>query len=144
MESKINLWYLDDGNLSDDYGTVSKDLEKVVEAEKRWDSKLNPRNKTIFLGDITENRRSTILALFQKLSSGIKTPKKDEPIVPGSPLGPKPQADLLEKKTNLLEKVIGIVEKLDAHYGFYIEKWVQSDKVVLPENQFSPSSLGKV
>ena len=31
MESKINVWYLDDGNLSDDYRTVLKDLEKIVE-----------------------------------------------------------------------------------------------------------------
>ena len=28
LESKINLWYLDDGNLSDDYRTVLKDLKK--------------------------------------------------------------------------------------------------------------------
>ena len=28
LESKINLWYLDDGNLSDDYRTILKDLKK--------------------------------------------------------------------------------------------------------------------
>ena len=71
-----------------------------------------------FPGDITEKRRSTILASFQKLCPGIKTPKKDELIILGSPFGPKSQADLLEKKINELEKVKGIVEKLDAHYGF--------------------------
>ena len=30
LESKINLWYLDDGNLSDDYRTVLKDLKKIL------------------------------------------------------------------------------------------------------------------
>ena len=30
LESKINLWYLDDGNLSDDYRTVLKDLKKKL------------------------------------------------------------------------------------------------------------------
>ena len=34
LESKIKLWYLDDGNLSNDYRTVLKDLKKIVEAEK--------------------------------------------------------------------------------------------------------------
>ena len=34
LESKINLWYLDDGNLSDDYRTVLKDLRKIFETEK--------------------------------------------------------------------------------------------------------------
>ena len=32
---------------------------------------------------------------------------------------PKSEADLLEKKLKELEKVNGIVEKLDAHYGFF-------------------------
>ena len=68
--------------------------------------------------DITEKRRSTISASFQKLCPGIKTPKKDELIILGSPLGPKSQADLVEKKTNELEKVNGVVEKLNADYVF--------------------------
>ena len=46
-----------------------------------------------FPGDITEKRGSTILASFQKLCPGIKTPKNDELIILGSPLGPKSQAD---------------------------------------------------
>ena len=76
--------------------------------------------KFFFSGDITEKRRSTILASFQKLCLGIKRPKKDELIFLGSPLGPKSQADLLEKKIKELEKVNGIVEKLVAHYGFFM------------------------
>ena len=61
----------------------------------------------------------------------MKTPQK-ELIILGSPLGPKSQADLLEKKMYELEKVSGIVEKLDAHCGFCVEKLLQSAKVVLP------------
>ena len=123
LESKINLWYLDDGNLSDDYRTVLKDLKKIVEAERTLGLKIKPTKCEIFFpGDITEKRRSTILASFQKLCPGIKTPKKDEFIILGSPLGQKSQADLLEKKINELEKVNGIVEKLDAHYGFFMLK----------------------
>ena len=78
--------------------------------------------KIFFPGDITEKRRSTILASFQKFCPGIKTPKKDELIILGSPLGPKSQADLLEKKIIELEKVYRIAEKLDAHYGFFMCK----------------------
>ena len=40
----------------------------------------------------------------------------------GSPLGAKSQADLLGKKIIELEKVNGIVEKLDAHNFSYVEK----------------------
>ena len=34
LESKINLWQLDDGNLSDDYRTVLKDLKQIIGTEK--------------------------------------------------------------------------------------------------------------
>ena len=80
--------------------------------------KIKPLTFDFFLGDITEKRRSTILASFQKICSGTKTPKKDEYIFRGSTLGYKSQADLSEKKNDKQEKVIGIVDELDAHYGF--------------------------
>ena len=80
---------------------------------------MNPLNEIFFLGDISKKRQSTILASFQKLCPGFKTPKEDELIILGSPLGPKSQADLLEKKINELENVNGNVVKLDAHYGFF-------------------------
>ena len=85
LESTINLWYLDDGNLGDDYRTERS--QKIIEAKERWDSKLNTQNVKFFRGDITQKRRSTILASFQKRCPGIKTPKKDELIILGSPLG---------------------------------------------------------
>ena len=96
--------------------------KKLLKRKERWDSKLNLRNVNFFPFDITEKRRSTFLASFHKLCPGIKTPKKDELINLGSPLGPKSQADSLEKKINELEEVNGIVEKLDALCGFVMLK----------------------
>ena len=131
LESKIDLWYFDDGNSNDDYRTVLKDLKKIVEAEKTLGLKIKSTKFEIFFpGDITEKRRSTILASFQKFCPEIKTPKRDELIILGSPLVPKSQADLLEKKNNELENVNGIVEKLDAHYGFFMLKnWFSLPKL---------------
>ena len=48
LESKINLWYLYDGNLSDDYRTVLKDLKKFVETEKMLGLKIKPTKCKIF------------------------------------------------------------------------------------------------
>ena len=97
--------------------------KKNVEAEKMPGLKNEPTKcGFFFLGDITEKRRSTILASFQKLCPGIKLPKKDELIILGSPLGLKSQADLLEMKINEMEKLIGIIEKLDAHHGLFMLK----------------------
>ena len=77
LESKINLWYLDDGNLSDDYRTVLKDLKKIVEAERTLGFKIKPTKCEIFFpGDITEKRRSTILASFKNFAPGSKHQRK--------------------------------------------------------------------
>ena len=43
LESKINLWYLDDGNSSDDYRTVLKDLKKIVDAGRTLGLKNKPK-----------------------------------------------------------------------------------------------------
>ena len=48
LESKKNLWYLDDGNLSDDYRTVLKDLKKMLKRKERWDTKLILRSVKFF------------------------------------------------------------------------------------------------
>ena len=79
--------------------------------------------RIFFLGDITEKRRSTILASFQKLCPRSKHQIKMTLsfLVHRSARNHK-QADLLGKKINEMEKVDGIVEKLDAHYGFFMLK----------------------
>ena len=84
--------YFDDRNLRDDCRTVLKNLKKLLKQKKRWDSKMNPQKAKSF-SLVTEKRRSTFLASFQNICSMIKTPKKDELIILGSPLGPKSQAD---------------------------------------------------
>ena len=83
---------------------------------------------------------------------GIKTPKKDELILLGSPLKPsRSQADSLGKKTNELGKGNGIVEKLDdddAKCFFHVEQLLQSAKVVelvhvsMGQGRFVTSHLG--
>ena len=121
LESKINLWYVDDGNLDADYRTPSKDLKKMLKQKKRWDSKLNPTKYEIFyLGDITEKRRSTILVSFQKIGPGIRTATKEVLIIFCSPLGTNSQSDLLEKKIIGLEKGNRIVEKAEKLVAQYV------------------------
>ena len=123
LESKINLWYLGDGILSDDYRIVLKYLEKIIEAERTLGLKIKPTKCEFFFScDITEKRRSTILASFEKLSPRSKYQRNLNIsfLIQRSVL--KSQADLLEKKINELENVNGIVENLDAHYGFFMLK----------------------
>ena len=76
LESKTNLWYLDNGNLSDDYRTVLKDLKKIVKADKTLGLKIKPTKCEFFIGDITGKRRSTIYHLSKNFASGSKHQKR--------------------------------------------------------------------
>ena len=86
MECKIKFWYRDDENLSGDYKTVLKDLKKIVEVEKKLDSKTNSRKVNFFFFfDITEKQKSTNLASSKKIGPGIETPTNDELIITTRP-----------------------------------------------------------
>ena len=123
LESNINLRCLDDGNLTDEHRIVLEDLKKLLNRKKPLGLKIKHTNcESVFLVPSLKNEYRHI-ASFQKLCLGIKTLKKDELIFLGSSLGPKLQAELLEKKLNELEQGGVIVEKLDAQFVFfYVER----------------------
>ena len=81
-----------------------------------------------------------MLASFQTICTVIKTSTEDEYIILGSSLYQKWQADLMEKKIIELEKIMEIVENLDAHFGFFVEKLLQSAKVIVNQYMFRSST----
>ena len=77
LESKINLWYLDDGTLSDDYRNVLKDLKKIVEAERKLGLKIKPTNCEIFsLVTTLENDDRQFQHLSKNFAPGSKHQRK--------------------------------------------------------------------
>ena len=55
LESEISSWYLDDGSSSDDYRTVLKDLQKIIEAERTLGLKIKPTKSGFSLGTLLKN-----------------------------------------------------------------------------------------
>ena len=51
LESKINIWYLGDGNLADDYMVVLRDLKKILKSEQIYGLSLNTELRTLFFWD---------------------------------------------------------------------------------------------
>ena len=129
LESKINLWYLDDGNISDDYRTVSKELKKLVEAEKTLGLKTKHTKCEMFSLGTTLKMSIDNFNIFPKILPRDQNTKKDELIIFGSQLGPKSQADLLEKKIKELENVKGIVAKC-ALWFFMLKNWFSLPKLL--------------
>ena len=57
LETKINLWYLDDGNLVDDYKVVLRDLTKILKLEQIYGLSLNTEKcELCFLGPTTRTQ----------------------------------------------------------------------------------------
>ena len=110
LDLKKNIWYLDDGNLGDDYRTFLKDLKDIVETENTLNSKSNPQMANFFLSDITEKRRSKNLSFFQKLCPRIETSKNDEIIILGSPLTRNHKQTFWKRKLMNWKKLMELLE----------------------------------
>ncbi len=123
LESKINVWYLDDGNLADQYKVVLKDLKKVISQENYLGLSLNTSKCEIcFLGTPSASLMKSVHLQFAKICPGIKVTAKEDLIVLGAPLGTTSRTELMRSKIIELGRVTEIVDKLDAHYGFYLLK----------------------
>ena len=51
-----------------------------------------------------------------------KNKKKEELLLLGSPIGELCRKKLLDETIKELEKIADVIDKLDAHYGFYLLK----------------------
>ena len=51
LESKINIWYSDDGNLADDYKVVIRDLKNILKLEQIYGLSLNSEKGEFFFWD---------------------------------------------------------------------------------------------
>ena len=73
LESKVNIWYSDDGNLADNYKVVLGDLKNFLKSEQTYSLSLNTEKfELCFLGPITSTQHNSILTQFQKLCPRLK------------------------------------------------------------------------
>ena len=85
LESKINLWYLDDGNLADDYKVVLRDLKNVLKLEQIYGLSLNTEKcELCFLGPTTSTQCNSILTQFRKICPKIKIKTMCQTVMSGS------------------------------------------------------------
>ena len=78
LESKINIWYLDDGNLADDNKVVLRDLKNILKLEQIYGLSLNTEKcELCFLGPTTSTQYKSILTQFRKICPKIKLRTKE-------------------------------------------------------------------
>ena len=113
MESKINTWYLNDGNLADDYKVVLRDLKNILKLEQIYGLSLNTEKcELCFLGPTTSTQYNSILTqFFRKIWPKSKIKKKEELLILGSQIGERCRKELLDEKIKELEKISGVIDK---------------------------------
>ena len=68
MVSQYNVWYLDDGNLSDHYRTVLEDLKRIIASADEYGLSLEKTKcYLIFLGNCTESSKKRIKTIFEEI-----------------------------------------------------------------------------
>ena len=59
MKSELNFWFLDDGNLGGEYGTVMKDFAMIITKAAAIGLEVRPdKCQLFFLGDTSEEHKS--------------------------------------------------------------------------------------
>ena len=80
LESKINIWYLDDENLADDFRVVLRDLENFLKSEQIYGLSLNTEKcELCFLGPTTSTKYNSILTQFRRNAQNKKKNKRRTP-----------------------------------------------------------------
>ena len=65
LESKINIWYLDDGNYHKDHKVVLRDLKNILKLEQNYGLSLNTEKGDLcFLEPTTSTQYNSILIQF--------------------------------------------------------------------------------
>ena len=78
MFSQYNVWYLDDGNVSDDYRMVLEDLKRIIGSADEYGLSLEKTKcYLIFLGNCTKISKRRIKALFDEICPGIKVEDRE-------------------------------------------------------------------
>ena len=74
MKSELIFWFLEDGNLGGNYGTVLKDFSMIITEAAAIRLEVRPdESELFFFGDTLEEQKFVIKDEFQLLSSAIET-----------------------------------------------------------------------
>ena len=123
VESELNLWYLDDGNLGGDYAIVLRDFRMIISESAKLGLEVRPTKcELYFLGNSSETQKSLILSEFNKISPLIETPGIDNLIILGAPVGNLTISNVLSDQIADLERMCLRLKNIEAHHAFFLLK----------------------
>jgi hypothetical protein len=124
LNSKLNVWYLDDGTLAGDAQSVLADLEHVKQHFNRIGLELNYGKSELYISDkVNPLTASQIAQNFINVALNIKIVSKDCLHLLGSPIFEEAIPLLLNKSTTNFSKYSDRLVKISSHSALFILKF---------------------
>lgn len=124
LNSKLNVWYLDDGTLAGEADTVLNDLTRIIANFQKLNLELNFGKCEIYISDkFDASIRAKIFQNFNKIAPGIKVLNKESLHLLGAPLLEESIRPLLEIKNKVLSDNLSRLGLLNSHIAYTIIKY---------------------
>lgn len=121
LNSKFNLWYLDDGSLGGDAETVFQDLELIMDKFAHIGLSLNYTKCEIFLPNhLPQHKKIEILTNFNALLPNISVHSNTSLTLLGSPIFDGAIRPVIDCKLNLFNSTANLLFEINPHIALFI------------------------
>ena len=121
--SKLNLWYLDDGNLAGSFEDVLNDYTTLRSAFLAMGLEVNPQKcELVFLGCPSNEQKQSILSKLSEVCAGVQVTELEDLVVLGAPIGSAALESTVEEKTQFFQAFSQKLQRIDAHYALFLIK----------------------
>ncbi|KAJ8722193.1 hypothetical protein PYW08_004595 [Mythimna loreyi] len=121
LNSKFNVWYLDDGTLGGDVDTVLKDLTFLKNKLSSIGLQLNLSKCEIYLPRMTD--RQTTIAKFNSIAPNIQITENNSLLLLGSPIFDESFPEFIEQKIQNFNDVSERLFKINMHSAFTLIRY---------------------
>ncbi|XP_061718384.1 uncharacterized protein LOC133525958 [Cydia pomonella] len=124
LNSKLNVWYLDDGTLGGDSQTVLADLLQIKNKFKDIGLELNFNKCELYISDnVGSSSASQIIQNFNNIAPTIKNISKDSLHLLGAPIFNEAIPPLLSKSISKFSDYSDRLLKISSHSALFILKF---------------------
>lgn len=122
FQSELNMWYLDDGTLADDYLKVLEDFKFLISKSKELGLELNFKKCELAIISSDSDTKELVYSTFKSIASEIKLVDQNEISLLGCPLSNDGVAGAISNKTVALKRMSAMLSNISSHTAFFILK----------------------
>ena len=139
LSSKLNGWYLDDGNVGGNLESTLIDINKIIEYEHESGLVLNASKCEVFIFNCNQETKTSIYEKISNVLPGVKL--LNEVDLLGAPISNSLIPTYLNKKKECVELMCDRLKKLDIHPALCLLRCCMSSPKLIYLLRTCPSFL---